>query len=109
PITEAPINAGQLGGLIARVVDNTISGKIAKQVFDALVAGEGASADTIIEVRGLKQITDAGAIQAFVDEAIANNPGQVQQYLDGKTKVIGFLVGQVMKASKGKANPKEVN
>ncbi|KEZ77404.1 Asp-tRNA(Asn)/Glu-tRNA(Gln) amidotransferase subunit GatB [Salinisphaera hydrothermalis] len=108
-IGEAPVSAAQLGGLIARVDDNTISGKIAKQVFDALVAGEGESADAIIEAKGLKQITDSGAIESFVDEAIANNPDQVQQYLDGKTKVVGFLVGQVMKASKGKANPKEVN
>ena len=108
-IGDAPVSAAQLGGLIARVDDNTISGKIAKQVFDALVAGEGESADAIIEAKGLKQITDSGAIESFVDEAIANNPDQVQQYLDGKTKVVGFLVGQVMKASKGKANPKEVN
>jgi aspartyl-tRNA(Asn)/glutamyl-tRNA(Gln) amidotransferase subunit B len=98
-----------LGGLIARVADNTISGKIAKDVFEGLFKGEGASADAIIEDRGLKQITDTGAIEGFVDQVIADNPDQVQQYLDGKTKILGFLVGQVMKASKGKANPKEVN
>ncbi|WP_423823376.1 Asp-tRNA(Asn)/Glu-tRNA(Gln) amidotransferase subunit GatB [Salinisphaera sp. SPP-AMP-43] len=108
-IDQTPVSADQLGGLIARVDDNTISGKIAKQVFDALVAGEGESADVIIEAKGLKQITDTSAIESFVDEAIANNPDQVQQYLDGKTKIVGFLVGQVMKASKGKANPKDVN
>lgn len=108
-IAAAPISALQLGGLLARIADNTISGKIAKEVFDALVASEDESADAIIEARGLKQITDSGAIEAFVDDAIANNPDQVQQYLDGKTKIVGFLVGQVMKASKGKANPKEVN
>ncbi len=108
-ISDAPISAAQLGGLLARIEDNTISGKIAKDVFDALVTGEADNADAIIEARGLKQITDTGAIEAFVDEAIANNPDQVQQYLDGKTKIVGFLVGQVMKASKGKANPKEVN
>jgi aspartyl-tRNA(Asn)/glutamyl-tRNA(Gln) amidotransferase subunit B len=95
--------------LLARVAYRTISGKLAKQVFDALVAGEGESADAIIEARGLKQITDSGAIEAFVDEIIADNPAQVRQYLDGKTKVAGFLVGQVMKASQGKANPREVN
>lgn len=108
-IGEAPISAGQLGGLLKRIEDNTISGKIAKQVFDALVAGEGDSVDEIIEAKGLKQITDSSAIESFVDEVIANNPDQVQQYLDGKTKIVGFLVGQVMKASRGKANPKEVN
>uniref|UniRef100_UPI0032B1800F Asp-tRNA(Asn)/Glu-tRNA(Gln) amidotransferase subunit GatB n=1 Tax=uncultured Salinisphaera sp. TaxID=359372 RepID=UPI0032B1800F len=108
-IEQAPLSAAQLGGLIARIADDTISGKIAKQVFDALVAGEGESADAIIEAQGLKQITDTGAIEALVDEAITNNPDQVAQYLDGKTKIVGFLVGQVMKASQGKANPKDVN
>lgn len=108
-IADSPISAEQLGGIVQRVMDDTISGKIAKQVFDALVAGEGRDADQIIEERGLKQITDTGAIEAYVDEVIANNPDQVQQYLDGKTKVMGFLVGQVMKASQGKANPREVS
>ena len=108
-IADAPITAAQLGGLLARIQDDTISGKIAKQVFDALVAGEGESADAIIADKGLKQITDTGAIESLVDDAIANNPDQVAQYLDGKTKIVGFLVGQVMKASQGKANPKDVN
>ncbi|MBO9471201.1 Asp-tRNA(Asn)/Glu-tRNA(Gln) amidotransferase subunit GatB [Endozoicomonas sp. G2_2] len=108
-IADSPVSAAQLGGLIARVADNTISGKIGKDVFEALFKGEGESADAIIEDRGLKQITDTGAIEGFVDQVIADNPDQVQQYLDGKTKIVGFLVGQVMKASKGKANPKEVN
>ncbi len=108
-IADAPITATQLGGLIACIQDDTISGKIAKQVFDALVAGEGESADAIIADKGLKQITDTGAIESLVDDAIANNPDQVAQYLDGKTKIVGFLVGQVMKASQGKANPKDVN
>ncbi len=108
-LTEAPLGAEALGGLVARIHDNTISGKIAKDVFDTLWKGEGRSADEVIEARGLKQITDAGAIEAFVDEVIANNPDQVEQYKAGKTKVVGFLVGQVMKASQGKANPKEVN
>lgn len=108
-IVDSPVSAEQLGGLIARVTDNTISGKIGKDVFEALFKGEGDSADAIIEAKGLKQITDTGAIEGFVDQVIADNPDQVQQYREGKTKVIGFLVGQVMKASKGKANPKEVN
>ena len=108
-IVNSPVSAEQLGGLIARVADNTISGKIGKDVFEALFKGEGDSADAIIEAKGLKQITDTGAIEGFVDQVIADNPDQVAQYREGKTKVIGFLVGQVMKASKGKANPKEVN
>ncbi|MEQ9801636.1 MAG: Asp-tRNA(Asn)/Glu-tRNA(Gln) amidotransferase subunit GatB [Salinisphaeraceae bacterium] len=108
-LTESPLSAEALGGLIARIHDNTISGKIAKDVFDSLWKGEGHTADEVIEARGLKQITDTGAIEAFVDEVIASNPDQVEQYKAGKTKVVGFLVGQVMKASQGKANPKEVN
>lgn len=108
-LTDSPLGAEALGGLIARIHDNTISGKIAKDVFESLWKGEGRTADEIIEARGLRQITDAGAIEAFVDEVIANNPDQVEQYKAGKTKVVGFLVGQVMKASQGKANPKEVN
>ena len=108
-IEQAPVQAKNLAGLLQRIADNTISGKIAKDVFEALWRGEGQDADSIIEAQGLKQITDTGAIEAFVDEAIANNPDQVQQYRDGKTKVIGFLVGKVMQASKGKANPAEVN
>ncbi|GAB3678889.1 Asp-tRNA(Asn)/Glu-tRNA(Gln) amidotransferase subunit GatB [Salinisphaera aquimarina] len=108
-IAQSPVSAAQLGGLIARINDNTISGKIGKDVFEALFAGEGDSADAVIEARGLKQITDTGAIEAFVDDVIASNPDQVAQYKEGKTKIVGFLVGQVMKASKGKANPKDVN
>ncbi len=108
-IAEAPIRAGQLGGLVHRVADDTISGKIAKQVFDALVAGEGETADAIIEARGLKQITDTNEIAGYVDQVLAENPEQVEQYRAGKTKVVGYLVGQVMKASAGQANPKEVN
>jgi len=107
-ITESPIDAGALAGLIKRIKDNTISSKIAKTVFEAMVAGEG-SADDIIESKGLKQVTDTGAIEAMVDEVIANNPAQVQQFRDGKEQVIGFFVGQIMKASQGKANPAQVN
>lgn len=107
-LADAPVSAEQLGGLVQRIIDNTLSGKIAKQVFEAMWAGEG-SADEIIEKKGLKQITDSGAIEAIVDEIIANNQGQVEQYRSGKEKVFGFFVGQVMKASKGKANPAQVN
>jgi len=107
-ITESPVSADELGGLIRRIADGTISGKIAKQVFEAMVAGEG-SADEIIEANGLKQITDSGAIEAMIDEIIAANPGQVEEYRGGKDKVLGWFVGQVMKASRGKANPEQVN
>ncbi|MDB2705385.1 Asp-tRNA(Asn)/Glu-tRNA(Gln) amidotransferase subunit GatB [Pseudomonadota bacterium] len=108
-IAESPISAEQLGGLLLRITDNTISGKIAKQIFDALWAGEGDNADSIIEAKGLKQVTDSGAIEAIVDEVIANNADQAEQYRSGKEQLLGFFVGQVMKASKGKANPAQVN
>jgi aspartyl-tRNA(Asn)/glutamyl-tRNA(Gln) amidotransferase subunit B len=108
-IADSPISAQQLGGLLLRITDKTISGKIAKQIFDALWAGEGDDADSIIEAKGLKQVTDSGAIEAMVDEVIANNPGQLEQYRGGKEQLFGFFVGQVMKASKGKANPAVVN
>jgi len=108
PIKQSPVDAKALSGLIARIKDNTISSKIAKTVFEAMVSGEG-DADSIIESQGLKQVTDTGAIEKMVDEVIANNPAQVQQYQEGKEQVIGFFVGQVMKASQGKANPGQVN
>ena len=107
-ITESPINAAALLQLVARIADETISGKIAKQVFDAMWQGEG-NADEIIEARGLRQITDSGAIETLIDEVIAANPEQVEQFRAGKEKVLGFLVGQVMKESRGKANPGQVN
>ena len=107
-ITDSPVDAGQLAALINRIADQTISGKIAKQVFEAMWNGEG-SADAVIESKGLKQITDSGAIEKIIDGIIAANDAQVQQYRGGKEKVFGFFVGQVMKASKGKANPKQVN
>ena len=108
-ITESPISAKQLAELLIRISDNTISGKIAKQIFEVLWEGEGESADAIIEDKGLKQVTDSGAIEAIVDEVIANNADQAEQYRDGKEQLLGFFVGQVMKASKGKANPAQVN
>ncbi len=107
-IEDTKVSAAALAGLINRISDNTISGKLAKDVFAAMWAGEG-SADEIIAARGLKQITDSGAIEKVVDEIIAANPEQVQQFREGKDKVLGFFVGQVMKATQGKANPGQVN
>jgi len=112
-IERSPVSAAVLGGLLRRIQDNTISGKIAKQVFEALWNGEGDSADGVIEAQGLKQITDSGAIEAIVDAVIAENPQQVANYRsadEGKRpKMLGFFVGQVMKRSQGKANPQQVN
>ena len=107
-LADSPVNAEMLGGMLNRIKDNTISGKIAKTVFEAMWAGEG-DVDTIVEVKGLKQVTDTGAIEALVDEVIVNNAGQVEAYKGGKEQLFGFFVGQVMKASKGKANPAIVN
>ena len=107
-ISQSPVLPAQLSGLIERIVDNTISGKIAKEVFEAMWQGEG-SADEIIESKGLKQITDTAAIEGLIDEVIAANPDQVEQFRAGKEKVLGFFVGQIMKQSKGKANPGQVN
>ena len=107
-ITESKVSAAQLAGMLRRISDKTISGKIAKKVFEAMWGGEG-DADTIIEKRGLKQVTDTGAIEPIVDEVLANNPKQLADYRNGKEKLFGFFVGQVMKASKGKANPQQVN
>ncbi|MFW9611239.1 MAG: Asp-tRNA(Asn)/Glu-tRNA(Gln) amidotransferase subunit GatB [Fluviibacter sp.] len=108
-IDAAPVSAEQLGGLIARIADQTISNAIGKKVFDALWQGQGKSADEIIEAQGLKQITDTGAIEALVDEVIAANPGNVAEFKAGKEKALNALVGQIMKAAKGKANPQQVN
>ncbi len=107
-IADSPIDPQQLAGLLARLRDGTISGRGAKDVFEGMWAGEG-DADTVIEARGLKQVSDSGALEAMVDEVIAANPGQVEQYRAGKDKLFGFFVGQVMKASRGKANPQLVN
>ncbi|MEJ2059287.1 MAG: Asp-tRNA(Asn)/Glu-tRNA(Gln) amidotransferase subunit GatB [Gammaproteobacteria bacterium] len=107
-VADSKVSAAQLAGLVARIEDQTISGKIAKEVFEAMWAGEG-DADAVIEKRGLKQITDTGAIEAVIDEVITANPAQVEQYRGGKDKLLGFFVGQVMKVSKGKANPAQVN
>ena len=107
-IADSPVSPTQLAGLLRRIQDRTISGKIAKDVFEALWAGEGET-DAIIERRGLKQITDTSAIEQVIDEVIAANPEQLAQYRAGKDKLFAFFVGQVMKASKGKANPQQVN
>jgi aspartyl-tRNA(Asn)/glutamyl-tRNA(Gln) amidotransferase subunit B len=107
-ITHSRIDASRLAGLLARIVDATISGKIAKEVFEQMWA-EGKDADVIIESKGLKQITDTGAIEKVIDEVIAANPKQLADYRCGKDKLFGFFVGQVMKITAGKANPAQVN
>ena len=107
-LRELPVSSGQLGQLINRVDDGTLSGKLGKQVFDALWSGER-EVDAIIEAKGLKQITDTGAIEAMIDEVIAANPSQLAEYQAGKEKLLSFFVGAVMKASRGKANPAQLN
>ncbi|MBK1691966.1 Asp-tRNA(Asn)/Glu-tRNA(Gln) amidotransferase subunit GatB [Ectothiorhodospira mobilis] len=107
-IGDSPVTAEALGGLLRRIHDNTISGKIAKDVFEAMWAGEG-DADTVIEAKGLKQITDTGAIEQVIDEVMRDHPQQLEQYRSGKDKLFGFFVGQVMKRTGGKANPAQVN
>jgi aspartyl-tRNA(Asn)/glutamyl-tRNA(Gln) amidotransferase subunit B len=107
-IAACPVSPAMLAGMLARIDDQTISGKIAKTVFDEMWQS-GKDADTIIAEKGLKQVTDSGAIEAVIDEIIAANPEQTADYRAGKDKLFGFFVGQVMKASKGKANPAAVN
>ena len=107
-INAIPVTTEALASLLKRIQDNTISGKIAKEVFDALWNGEGTT-DEIIEKKGLKQITDSSAIEGLIDAIIAANPKQVEEYRSGKDKLFGFFVGQAMKASKGKANPEQLN
>jgi aspartyl-tRNA(Asn)/glutamyl-tRNA(Gln) amidotransferase subunit B len=107
-IQESPVSAEQLGTIIKRITDKTISGKIAKEIFEELWQN-GGQVDEIIDKKGLRQITDSGAIEKMVDEVIAQNPDQVAAYRDGKDKLFGYFVGQIMKASQGKANPAEVN
>ena len=107
-IKDSPVDAAALGSLLLRIEDGTISGKLAKQVFEAMWKGEG-SADEIIEQQGLKQISDASAITGIIREVLGKNPAQVEQYRAGQVKLIAFFVGQVMKATQGKANPQQVN
>ena len=107
-MTQCPITPQQLGGMLKRIADNTISNSGAKEVFRSMWA-EGGDADVIIEAKGLKQVSDTGAIEKIVDEIIAANPAQVADYRSGKDKLFGFFVGLAMKASKGKANPAQLN
>ncbi len=107
-IADSPITADMLSGMLKRMADNTISGKLAKDVFEAMLNGEG-DADTIIDRKGLRQITDDGAIIAVIEQVMTANPKQLEEYRSGKDKLFGFFVGQVMKASQGKANPDAVN
>ena len=107
-IKDSPISAIELSGLVKRIEDETISGKIAKDVFKAMWKGQG-SADEVIESQGLKQMTDITAIESIIDKVLANNSSQVEQFKSGNTKMLGFFVGQVMKETQGKANPKQVN
>ncbi|MBK7422195.1 MAG: Asp-tRNA(Asn)/Glu-tRNA(Gln) amidotransferase subunit GatB [Propionivibrio sp.] len=108
-IGESPVSAQQLGGLVGRIVDNTISNNIAKKVFDVLWDGEYGSADEIIDKQGLRQITDSGAIESLIDSVLAANAAMVAEFRSGKEKAFNALVGQAMKATKGKANPQQVN
>jgi aspartyl-tRNA(Asn)/glutamyl-tRNA(Gln) amidotransferase subunit B len=107
-ISQSPVPAHALGELLDKIEDGTVSGKLAKQVFEALWQGEG-SVEEIIARRGLTQITDETSIEALVDQILAANPTQVEQYRSGKTQVMGFFVGQAMKATQGKANPRQLN
>jgi aspartyl-tRNA(Asn)/glutamyl-tRNA(Gln) amidotransferase subunit B len=107
-ITASRIDAASLAGLLRRILDNTISGKIAKDVFEAMWSS-GQGADAIIEAQGLKQITDESAIEQAIDAVISANPAQLADYRAGKDKLFGFFVGQVMKATQGKANPARLN
>ena len=101
------VSSAQLGAMIGRINDGTISNNAAKQVFEALWTGEGQDVDAVIEAKGLKQMNDSGALEAIIDEVIAANPANVEQYRAGKDKAFNALVGQIMKASKGKANPQQ--
>jgi aspartyl-tRNA(Asn)/glutamyl-tRNA(Gln) amidotransferase subunit B len=107
-VVESPVRPEMLGRLVGRIADGTISGKIAKEVFEAMWSGEG-DPDTVIERRGLRQVTDDSAIEQVVEQVMVANPEQVAQYRAGKEKLIGFFVGQVMKASGGKVNPQQLN
>jgi aspartyl-tRNA(Asn)/glutamyl-tRNA(Gln) amidotransferase subunit B len=107
-VTSGKLAAGRLAGLLARIADQTISGKLAKEVFESMWA-EGTTADAVIEAKGLRQITDSAAIEGVIDAVLQKNPGQLAEYRSGKDKLFGFFVGQVMKATGGKANPAQLN
>ena len=108
-IESAPVKAAQLAALIGRIADSTVSNNAAKQVFDALWTGDGSDVDAIIEAKGLKQMNDSGALEAIVDDVIAANAKNAAEFKAGNEKALNALVGQIMKASKGKANPQQVN
>jgi aspartyl-tRNA(Asn)/glutamyl-tRNA(Gln) amidotransferase subunit B len=108
-ISESPVSAEQLGGLLARIGDGTISTNIARKVFDALWSGEGSSADEIIARQDLQQISDSGSLETLLDELLAANPAMVAEFRAGKEKAFNALVGQAMKATRGKANPQRVS
>jgi aspartyl-tRNA(Asn)/glutamyl-tRNA(Gln) amidotransferase subunit B len=108
-IAACPVSALTLAVLIGRIADATISNNAAKQVFDAIWNGEGADVDALIEAKGLKQMNDAGELEAIVDSVLAANPKNVEEYRAGNSKALNALVGQIMKGSKGKANPQQVN
>ena len=108
-VADSPVSSAQLAALIGRIADSTISNAAGRQVFDALWNGEGSEVDALIEAKGLKQMNDTGALEQIIDEVITANPANVEQYKAGKDKAFNALVGQVMKASKGKANPAQVN
>jgi aspartyl-tRNA(Asn)/glutamyl-tRNA(Gln) amidotransferase subunit B len=107
-IEQAPVPAATLAALIRRIADGTVSNNAARQVFEALWTGEGRDVDAVIEAKGLKQMNDSGAVEKIVDEVIAANAANVEQIRAGKDKAFNALVGQAMKASKGKANPQQV-
>ncbi|MGQ3117486.1 MAG: Asp-tRNA(Asn)/Glu-tRNA(Gln) amidotransferase subunit GatB, partial [Hydrogenophaga sp.] len=108
-IAGVPVSAAQLAAVIGRIADGTVSNNAAKQVFDALWTGEGREVDAVIEAKGLKQMNDSGALEKIIDEVMAANAEMVEQFRAGKDKAFNALVGQAMKASKGKANPQQVN
>jgi len=108
-IAASPVSAAQLAGMVNRIADGTLSSKLAKEVFEALWNGEGQDADAIIEARGLRQVSDASAIEPIIDTVLAANQKSVEEFRSGKEKAFNALVGQIMKASKGKANPQQVN
>jgi aspartyl-tRNA(Asn)/glutamyl-tRNA(Gln) amidotransferase subunit B len=108
-IEQAPVSAAQLAALIGRIADGTVSNNAARQVFDALWNGDGTDVDGVIDAKGLRQMNDSGALDQIIDEVLAANADNVAQFKAGKEKAFNALVGQVMKASKGKANPAQVN
>ena len=109
PLAVSPVSAVQLAGLVARIADKTVSNNIAKKVFESLWSDEGKTADDIIEQHGLKQITDSSAIEVLINGVLAANASMVAEFKAGKEKAFNALVGQAMKATKGKANPQQVN